>query len=189
MAAACPRCLLAFACRSGGRIEPYGHGHATADARGLGAAWRARCRRLYSRCGPTRAQVYALLREGDAPLLVSTEVVDGAYPGPVPRASGRSVVRAHGARSVGPRRAGGTDHRPWLDHGRWPDSAPMALRPGPPVAPNRRNSCWTSISIRSRSGRCGSGLRPPPSAPGVRGETIVRAGDAAWLHAQGHADR
>lgn len=32
--------------------------------------------------------------------------------------------------------AGGTDQRPWLDHGRWSVTAPMAARPGPgPEAP------------------------------------------------------
>ena len=77
---------------------------------------------------------YALLLDETArvPLLVSTTVEAGGY-------SALSLVRPVAAwfeRMVhdlwGHTAIGGTDQRPWLDHGHWPQTAPMALRVGPP---------------------------------------------------------
>jgi Ni,Fe-hydrogenase III large subunit len=82
------------------------------------------------------AQVYALFREdADQILFVSTNVVESAYPALSPAfplaAWFERMVRdlwGHGA-------LGGIDERPWLDHGRWARTVPMALRPGSPIAP------------------------------------------------------
>ena len=81
--------------------------------------------------GDTRA-VYALLRQPDAPLLVSTLVEDGEYAAlspmrPLAAWFERMVHDLWGHTAVG-----GTDLRAWLDHGRWGHSPPMAMRPGPP---------------------------------------------------------
>jgi Ni,Fe-hydrogenase III large subunit len=76
-------------------------------------------------------QVYALLRDDDGLLLVSTPVVDGGYPALSPA----RPLAAWFERMVhdlwGHVAEGGTDPRPWLDHGRWALSAPMSVRPGP----------------------------------------------------------
>lgn len=78
-------------------------------------------------------EIHALLHDGAAaPLLVSTVVEAGRYPA----LSGSRRGAAWFERMIrdlwGHEAAGGADQRPWLDHGRWPQAAPMALRPGPP---------------------------------------------------------
>ena len=58
-------------------------------------------------------EVYALLHEGDAPLLVSTEVVDGEYPALSPARPGAVRFERMVHDLWGHTAAGGTDHRPW----------------------------------------------------------------------------
>jgi Ni,Fe-hydrogenase III large subunit len=77
-------------------------------------------------------QVHALLRDEPTgePLLASTAIEAGSYPALSPgRPLGawfeRMVQDLWGHTALG-----GTDLRPWLDHGHWPHTAPMALRPG-----------------------------------------------------------
>jgi Ni,Fe-hydrogenase III large subunit len=79
-------------------------------------------------------QVYALLRtEADgAPLLVSTAVEGGAYPA-LSRAWPLAARFERMVRDLwGHTASDGFDQRPFVDHGRWPHTAPMALSPGPP---------------------------------------------------------
>jgi Ni,Fe-hydrogenase III large subunit len=66
------------------------------------------------------------------PLLASTPIEGGLYAALSPA----RPISAWFERMVydlwGHTAAGATDERPWLDHGHWPQTQPMALRPGPP---------------------------------------------------------
>jgi Ni,Fe-hydrogenase III large subunit len=120
-------------------------------------------------------EVYALLRDGDAALLVSTEVVDGGYPAlsPVRPAAAwfeRMVRDLWGHAAIG-----GTDQRPWLDHGRWAHSAPMALRPGPAGAAEPPEFRFAEALDQLPLGPVRGGIEPAAHLRlGMRGETIVR---------------
>ena len=119
-------------------------------------------------------EVYALLREGDAPRLVSTEVVDGEYPALSPvRPSAMWFERM--VRDLwGHTATGGIDHRPWLDHERWPSSAPMALRPGPDGRTQAPEFLLDEHLDQIPSGPVRGGIEPAAHLRlGVRGETIV----------------
>ncbi len=78
------------------------------------------------------AEVHALFADRDGqPLLASTAVRDGRYPALSPRfppaaAPERMVRDLWGHTAVG-----AADSRPWLDHGQWRVSQPMAPRHGP----------------------------------------------------------
>lgn len=77
--------------------------------------------------------VHALLLDhASAPLLVSTETTDNRYPALSPT----RPLAAWFERMVhdlwGHSAEGGTGGRPWLDHGHWPHTHPLALRVGPP---------------------------------------------------------
>jgi len=82
------------------------------------------------------AQVHALFFDEvhAEPLLVSTRIADGRYT----TLSAARPVAAWFERMVqdlwGHAADGGTDARPWLDHGHWPHARPMALRPDEPRA-------------------------------------------------------
>jgi Ni,Fe-hydrogenase III large subunit len=83
--------------------------------------------------GDTRT-VFALLRQPDGVLLVSTAIEDGGYPAlsparPIAAWFERMVHDLWGHTAVG-----ATDQRALLDHGRWSHSPPMAIRPGPRAA-------------------------------------------------------
>ncbi len=67
---------------------------------------------------------------------LGSSVESGAYPA-------LSTLRPHAAwfeRMIhdlwGHAAVAGLDPRPWLDHGDWPQSSPMAVRPGPPRPPH-----------------------------------------------------
>ena len=120
-------------------------------------------------------EVYALLHEGDAPLLVSTEVVDGEYPALSPARPGAVRFERMVHDLWGHTAAGGTDHRPWLDHGRWPNSAPMALRPGPVSLTEAPEFMLDEHLDQIPLGPVRGGIEPAAHLRlGVRGETIVR---------------
>jgi Ni,Fe-hydrogenase III large subunit len=120
-------------------------------------------------------EVYALLRDGDAPLLVSTEVADGGYPAlspvrPMAAWFERMVRDLWGHTAIG-----GTDQRPWLDHGRWPHSAPMALRPGPAGPAESPEFRFAEELDQLPLGPVRGGIEPAAHLRlGIRGETIVR---------------
>ena len=120
-------------------------------------------------------EVYALLRDGDAPLLVSTEVMDGEYPALSPVRPGAVWFERMVHDLWGHTAAGGTDHRPWLDHGRWPNSAPMALRPGPDGRTEAPEFMLDEHLDQVPLGPVRGGIEPAAHLRlGVRGETIVR---------------
>ena len=77
-------------------------------------------------------EVYALLRGGATPLLVSIDIEDGGYPALSPARPAAAWFERMVRDLWGHTAIGGTDQRPWLDHGCWPISAPLAQHPGPP---------------------------------------------------------
>jgi Ni,Fe-hydrogenase III large subunit len=98
-------------------------------------------------------QVHALFLDETATTVipVSTQVESGFYPA-------LSAVRPQAAlfeRMIhdlwGHAAVAGLDLRPWLDHGDWPQSSPMAVRPSPPRPPHR-----------------------PPDVPPTDGERLMR---------------
>ncbi len=66
-------------------------------------------------------------------LPVSTLVTAGTYPALSPHRPGAAWFERMVADLWGHAAQGGRDARPWLDHGRWGHTQPMALRPGPPA--------------------------------------------------------
>jgi Ni,Fe-hydrogenase III large subunit len=67
-------------------------------------------------------------------LPVSTSVIEGSYPALSPHRAGAAWFERMIADLWGHAAEGGRDARPWLDHGRWGHTHPMALRPGPPAS-------------------------------------------------------
>ncbi len=120
-------------------------------------------------------EVCALLRDGAAPLLVSTDIEDGGYPAlsPVRPAAAwfeRMVRDLWGHAAIG-----GIDQRPWLDHGHWPISAPLAQHPGPPGRPEAPEFLLPAELDQFPLGPVRGGIEPAAHLRlGVRGETIVR---------------
>jgi Ni,Fe-hydrogenase III large subunit len=68
-------------------------------------------------------------------LAASCPVEAGHYPALSPWRPGAAWYERMIADLWGHRADGGVDDRPWLDHGRWPHTVPMAPRPGPPGPP------------------------------------------------------
>lgn len=79
------------------------------------------------------AQVHALFADtaGRRVLLASYAVAEGRYPALSPWRPAAAWFERMVADLWGHAAEGGIDTRPWLDHGRWPHTAPMAVRPGP----------------------------------------------------------
>ncbi len=78
-------------------------------------------------------QAHALLLDeatGEV-LPVSTAIVEGGYPALSPSRPAASWLERMIRDLWGHAAIGGTDDRPWLDHGRWPQTHPNAVRPGP----------------------------------------------------------
>jgi Ni,Fe-hydrogenase III large subunit len=83
------------------------------------------------------AQVHALFADEASRqvLVASCAVSAGRYPALSPARPGAAWFERMVADLWGHEAEDGTDPRPWLDHGRWPHTAPMAVRPGPPGPP------------------------------------------------------
>ncbi|WP_158742199.1 nickel-dependent hydrogenase large subunit [Acidisphaera sp. L21] len=78
------------------------------------------------------AAVYALFTSGAGQiLLASTAVRDGDYPALSPRFASAILPERMVQDLWGHRAMGGVDPRPWLDHGRWSVTHPLAPRHGP----------------------------------------------------------
>jgi Ni,Fe-hydrogenase III large subunit len=120
-------------------------------------------------------EVYALLRDGVAPLLVSTEIEDGCYPALSPARPTAAWFERMVHDLWGHVGIGGIDPRPWLDHGRWPHSAPMALRPGPAGPREAPEFLLAEDLDQFPLGPVRGGIEPAAHLRlGVRGETVVR---------------
>src|SRR5579883_3175528 len=96
---------------------------------GSGWAEAARQARLHALWADTQ-QVHALLEDSAGPVIVSTQ--GGVYPDLMPFHHGAALFQRMIKDLWGHTAAGG-DGRPWLDHGQWPHTQPMAPRPGPPA--------------------------------------------------------
>ena len=64
-------------------------------------------------------------------LPVSTDIAAGGYPALSPARPAAAWMERMVRDLWGHVALGGTDDRPWLDHGRWPHTYPNAARPGP----------------------------------------------------------
>ena len=121
-------------------------------------------------------EIYALLRGDGPPSLVSTEIEDGSYPALSPARPAAALVRADGARSLGPCRD--RRHR-WACPGSTTGAGATARRwrrvRRRPRGRSRRSSRSPRISTRSRWVRSAAASSLPRiCALGVRGETVVR---------------
>ncbi len=78
-------------------------------------------------------EVHALFADeaAHAILCASVPVEAGRYPALSPSRPGAAWYERMIADLWGHAAQGGTDGRAWLDHGRWPNTLPMAARPGP----------------------------------------------------------
>ncbi|HKM63379.1 MAG TPA: NADH-quinone oxidoreductase subunit C [Acidisphaera sp.] len=78
--------------------------------------------------------VYALYApQADPPRLLRTEVENGRYPALSPHRPAAAWFERAVHDLWGHTADGAVDHRPWLDHGRWPVTHPLAIRPEPRV--------------------------------------------------------
>jgi Ni,Fe-hydrogenase III large subunit len=82
-------------------------------------------------------QVHALLLDqaGLAAIPVSCAVEDGVYPALSPHLPHAALFERTIRDLWGRSALGGTDVRPWLDHGAWPLASPLSVRPDPPRPP------------------------------------------------------
>ena len=83
------------------------------------------------------AQVHALFVDAAVGqvLLASCAVEQGRYPALSPMRPAAAWFERMVADLWGHTAEDGIDARPWLDHGRWPHTQPMGVRPGPPGPP------------------------------------------------------
>jgi Ni,Fe-hydrogenase III large subunit len=83
------------------------------------------------------AQVHALFVDAAEKhvFVASCPVSEGRYPALSPARPAAAWFERMIADLWGHAAEDGIDARPWLDHGRWPHTAPMGLRPGPPGPP------------------------------------------------------
>jgi Ni,Fe-hydrogenase III large subunit len=109
----------------------------TGDWQAMAAALQDDPLRLLALWADT-VQVHALfLNPTDgAALAASVDVEAGCYPALSPTRAGAAWFERMVHDLWGHRAVNGTDQRPWLDHGLWTHTAPLAARPAPP-APER----------------------------------------------------
>jgi Ni,Fe-hydrogenase III large subunit len=118
-------------------------------------------------------EVYALLRQEDGAMLVSTAVEDGGYPAlsPVRPAAAwfeRMVRDLWGHTAVG-----AADRRTWLDHGRWAHGAPMAPHPGAPGSADPPEFGIAEALDQIPLGPVRGGIQPAAHLRlGIRGESV-----------------
>ncbi|KAA2214561.1 hydrogenase large subunit [Teichococcus oryzae] len=75
--------------------------------------------------------VHAAFHGPDGVLLATLPVTGGAFPALSPARPAAAWFERAVADLWGRRAEGGTDGRPWLDHGRWAVTAPLSSRPAP----------------------------------------------------------
>jgi Ni,Fe-hydrogenase III large subunit len=78
--------------------------------------------------------VHAAFHGADGLLLATLPLAEASYPALSPVRPAAAWFERAVADLWGLRAEGGTDGRPWLDHGRWPAMAPLSARPQPNMA-------------------------------------------------------
>ncbi len=126
-------------------------------------------------------QVHALLLDDDSGtvLPVSTPVQDGGYPALSPTWPGAAWFERMVQDLWGHAGTGAVDLRPWLDHGHWPHTRPLAPRPGPPITTPEPPELLAPEQDGLMQLPCG----PVPNGIGeaahlrltLRGDTVLRA--------------
>lgn len=107
---------------------------------------------LLAMWGDTHA-AHALLREPAGMLAVTVTVADGRYPALSPGRPGARLYERAIRDLWGHEAMDAADERPWLDHGRWDITAPLAARPpprlggAPPVAFLAADGALDQVSI------------------------------------------
>ena len=81
------------------------------------------------------AQVHAAILVEEAILVASCAVPEGRYPALSPVRPGAVLFERMIRDLWGHVAEGGVDQRPWLDHGRWPLTGPLATPPAPNAMP------------------------------------------------------
>jgi Ni,Fe-hydrogenase III large subunit len=120
-------------------------------------------------------EVYALLRQEDGALLVSTAIEDGGYPALSPVRPPAAWFERIVADLWGHSAVGGADQRAWVDHGRWACSAPMAVHPCPPGSADPPEFGMAEEFDQIPLGPVRGGIQPAAHLRlGVRGEAIER---------------
>jgi Ni,Fe-hydrogenase III large subunit len=110
----------------------------------LGEEWRAMAAALGEPDAPSllalwadTIRVHALLHDAAAGawLVASTGVEDGRYPALSPQRPSAAWFERLISDLWGHVAEGGRDRRPWLEHGRWPVTAPLSTRPAARLSP------------------------------------------------------
>ena len=108
----------------------------------LGVEWQAMAAALDEPGAPSllalwadTARVHALLHDADGFLVASTGVEDGRYPALSPLRPAAAWFERMIFDLWGHVAEGGRDGRPWLEHGRWPVTAPLSRHPPARQAP------------------------------------------------------
>ena len=131
-----------------------------------------------------RSEVHALFLEdeppngqGPAPLLASVPVVGGRYPALSPARPAAAWLERMVQDLWGHVAEGGAGPGAWLDHGGWPQRAPMAARPGPPQGapePPEFDPPAQDRQYQIGLGPLGGGTGPAHLRLTVSGERAVR---------------
>ncbi len=133
--------------------------------------------------------VHALFRDEDtgAILPASVAVAAGAYPALSPARPAAAWFERMILDLWGHAAEGGTDARPWLDHGRWPVQAPLSPRPvpvgGPPEPPGFLPADGPGLHVLPLGPVRGGIAEPAQLRLAVQGELVVRLETRlGWLH-------
>ena len=116
----------------------------------------------------THVHAQLLSEEDGFPLLASVPIEDGQFPALSP-ARPNAVLFERAIHDLwGHVASGAVDTRPWLDHGAWPNTAPLSGRPGPPPAEQAIPEFAPSVLAATQAGLASQ--RPvsrhaPPAEP------------------------
>jgi Ni,Fe-hydrogenase III large subunit len=116
--------------RSTPEVAPGRHLMGAAAWAGLPAALAASPALEFWGLWAEQGHVHAAFRDGAAVLLASLAVPENRYPALSPARPAAAWFERMAADLWGVQAEGGTDARPWLDHGRWLGTAPLSAHPG-----------------------------------------------------------
>ena len=160
-----------------------------------GTEWRAMAASLEEAGAPAllalwadTARVHALLHDPEGAWLVaSTGVEDGRYPALSPQRPSAAWFERMIRDLWGHDAEGGRDGRPWLEHGRWPVTAPLSTRPPvrqSPMEPAEFLAVEGQDTHQIALGPVYAGIiEPGHFRLSALGETVVRLEiRLGWLH-------